>query len=121
MTKLKVLDLHSSESNIYNTEIAFTVAPNVLSNAISKLDTLYMVNTHLTESQIYSVFNRLQFEGPSNLDLGRCDISNVPLQILKKVSKCLENTNNAFTRRLRCKIIQLEEENLSDQIHPREE
>jgi len=107
-TELKVLDLHSSESNIYNTEIAFTVAPNVLSNAISKLDTLYMVNSHLTESQIYSVFSRLQFEGPSNLDLGGCDIFNVPLHILKKVSKRLNNTN-AFARRLSFKIGRLEE------------
>ena len=79
-----------------------------------------MVNTHLTESQIYSVFNKFQFEGPSNLDLGSCDISNVPLHILEKVSKRLNNTN-AFSRRLRFKIVQLKEENLSEQIHQMEE
>eukprot|EP00092_Neocalanus_flemingeri_P028051 GFUD01030454.1.p1 GENE.GFUD01030454.1~~GFUD01030454.1.p1 ORF type:complete len:372 (-),score=89.67 GFUD01030454.1:7-1122(-) len=87
------------------------ISPNILAKAIKNLQEVYMTDIVFSNSQICNIFETLaRNDGNVILDLGHCDISNVPQELLEEVVEKLEP--NSFVRKIKLRILQLCEESV---------
>ena len=91
------------------------IPPNILADAVKSLREIYMTDIVFSNSQICRMLEILaKNDEKIVLDLGCCNLSDVPLELLKEVFEKLEPNN--FARKLQYRIVQLNSESAVNQF-----
>merc|ERR1712098_789114 len=85
------------------------LSPQVLSDAVKNLSEIYLTDIIFSHSQICQMLKKVsKIPKKVVLDLGCCNLSDVPLDLLKAVSEKLEP--NEFVRRINLTLEELDSE-----------
>jgi len=102
-TKLKKLEISYPDLSFF--------PANILADAVRNLSEIYMTDIIFSNSQISLMFEVIaRNDEKIALDLGSCNLSDIPLELLEEVVEKLKP--NSFSRKLRDRIIQLQDENI---------
>jgi len=87
------------------------ISPTVLADALKNLKEIYLADIVFSNPQICKIFEMLSTnEDKVVLDLGCCNLSDVPIELLEATSENL--VLNSFARKLKYRIIQLYSESV---------